>query len=210
MKKILLQTCCAPCVTTCVEVLRGLLPWEKVLDKEPDFDEIAIYFYNPNIHPEEEYHKRALEAKRFAEIANCTFIEGEYETEVWYDRISGLENEPEKGKRCTTCYGMRLQKTFDYAKNHGYDAVASTLTLSPHKDEKRVNAIGQAFHKKTGIEYLVSNFKKNNGFKISKDLSRQHCIYCQNYCGCEFSLAERLQQEATKLQNAQNTEERLS
>lgn len=192
LKKLLLQTCCAPCVTTCVEVLKGNLPWEKCLEFVPEFDVIDIYFYNPNIHPQEEYHKRALEAKKYADIVGCSFIEGEYETKIWYDRISGLENEPEKGKRCTTCYGMRLQKTFNYAQKYGYDAVASTLTLSPHKDEKRVNAIGQVFAKKTGIEYLVSNFKKNNGFKISKELSRENCVYCQNYCGCEFSLAERL------------------
>ncbi|MGL4367516.1 MAG: epoxyqueuosine reductase QueH [Brevinemataceae bacterium] len=192
MKKLLLQTCCAPCVTTCVEVLRGNLEWKNVLEYEPNIDEIVIYFYNPNIHPEDEYHKRALEAKRYADIAGCRFIEGTYETEIWYDRIKGLENQPEKGHRCTTCYGMRLQKTFDYAVEHGFDAVASTLTLSPHKDEKRVNAIGKVFAEKTGIEYLVSNFKKNNGFKISKELSREHCVYCQNYCGCEFSLAEKL------------------
>lgn len=192
LRKILLQTCCAPCVTTCVEILKGNLPWEKCLEKIPEFDKIDIFFYNPNIHPEEEYHKRALEAKKYAEIVSCDFIEGEYETKIWYDRISGLELEPEKGKRCTTCYGMRLQKTFDYAMKYQYDAVASTLTLSPHKDEKRVNAIGNVFSQKTGIEYLVSNFKKNNGFKVSKDLSREHCIYCQNYCGCEFSLLARL------------------
>ena len=87
---------------------------------------------------------------------------------------------------------MRLQKTFDYALEHGFSAVASTLTLSPHKDEKRVNAIGVAYAKKTGIAYLVSNFKKNNGFKKSKELSVDHCIYCQNYCGCEFSLIAKL------------------
>ncbi|MGL4388231.1 MAG: epoxyqueuosine reductase QueH [Brevinema sp.] len=197
-KKILLQTCCAPCVTTCVEVLRNNLPWEKVLEEEPHYDDIAIYFYNPNIHPEEEYHLRADQAKRYAEIIDCTFIEGEYEPEIWYDRIDGLQSEPEKGRRCTTCYGMRLQKAFDYALEHDFDAVASSLTLSPHKDEKRVNAIGLAWSKKTGIKYLVSNFKKNNGFKISKELSRDNCVYCQNYCGCEFSLADRLAQMVSK------------
>ncbi|MGL4677500.1 MAG: epoxyqueuosine reductase QueH [Brevinema sp.] len=192
MKRILLQTCCAPCVTTCVEVLRGNLPWEKLLEREPDFDQIVIYFYNPNIHPQEEYKKRFLEVRKYAEIVNCPVIEGEYEPKVWYDRIEGLENEPEKGARCTTCYGIRLQKTFDYALEHSYDAVASSLTLSPHKDEKRVNVIGKVYAQKTGIEYLVSNFKKNNGFQLAKQFSLEHCIYCQNYCGCEFSLLEKL------------------
>lgn len=192
MRKLLLQTCCAPCVTTCVEILKGNLPWEKTLEYAPSFDQITVYFYNPNIHPKEEYYKRALETKRYADLVNCPFIEGVYESEIWYDRIEGLQNEPEKGKRCTTCYGMRLQKSFNYALEEGYDAVASTLTLSPYKDEKRVNAIGKAFSKKTGIEYLVSNFKKNNGFKISKELSIKNCVYCQNYCGCEFSLADKI------------------
>ncbi|MGL4394774.1 MAG: epoxyqueuosine reductase QueH [Brevinema sp.] len=197
-KKILLQTCCAPCVTTCVEVLRGNLPWEKVLEEKPDFDEIAIYFYNPNIHPEPEYHLRAAEARRYAEIIECPFIEGQYETKIWYDSIAGLEDEPEKGRRCTSCYGMRLRKSFDYAVEHGFDAVASSLTLSPHKDEKRVNDIGVALSKRTGIKYLVSNFKKNDGFKISKQISRDNCVYCQNYCGCEFSLAQKLAQLENK------------
>ncbi|MGL4561752.1 MAG: epoxyqueuosine reductase QueH, partial [Brevinema sp.] len=173
-KKILLQTCCAPCVTTCVEVLRGHLPWEKVLESKPEFDEIVIYFYNPNIHPKEEYHLRATQTKRYADIAGCSFIEGEYEPKIWYDRIDGLQDQPEKGHRCTTCYGMRLQKAFDYALAHDFDSVASSLTLSPHKDEKRVNAIGHAWSKKTGVNYVTSNFKKNNGFKISKELSREH------------------------------------
>ncbi len=195
MKKILLQTCCAPCVTTCVEVLKGNLSWEKSLQRQPDFDEIVIYFYNPNIHPKSEYHKRAFEAKRYADIVGCEFVEGDYETEIWYDQIKGLESAPEKGNRCTTCYGMRLQKTFDYAMANSFDAVASTLTLSPHKDEKRVNAIGVEYSKKTGIEYLVSNFKKNNGFKLSKEFALKHCIYCQNYCGCEFSLKQKLSQQ---------------
>lgn len=186
-RRLLLQTCCAPCVTTCIEVLRGNLPWEKVLEYQPNFDKIVIYFYNPNIHPEEEYHKRAMETKKYAARAECEYIEGAYETKIWYDKISGLESELEKGHRCTTCYGMRLQKTFAYALANNFDVVASTLTLSPHKDEQRVNAIGQAYAKKMGIEYLVSNFKKNNGFKISKELSIKHCIYCQNYCGCKFS-----------------------
>ncbi len=191
MARLLLQTCCAPCVTTCVEVLRGNLPWEKRLERKPDFDEVVIYFYNPNIHPKSEYIKRSAEAARYAELAACEFVEGEYETEIWYDKTEGMADEPEKGRRCTTCYGMRLQKTFDYAVENGFDAVASTLTLSPHKDEKRVNSIGSAYSSKTGIEYLVSNFKKDNGFKISKEISRENCIYCQNYCGCEFSLKMR-------------------
>lgn len=192
MKKILLQTCCAPCVTTCVEVLRGNLPWEKVLEYKPEFDHIAIYFYNPNIHPYEEYLKRAEQAQQYAEIINTEFIIGEYDKKEWREEVRGFEREPEKGERCTICYAMRLKNAFLYAKDHGFEAVASSLTLSPHKDEKRVNSIGQNLEQETGITYLVSNFKKNNGFKIAKEISKDSCIYCQDYCGCEFSLRDKI------------------
>lgn len=196
MRNILLHTCCAPCLTVCVKVLRGTLPWEKSLERAPNFDEVTVYFYNPNIHPQEEYHKRAMQTKKYADRVECPFIEGEYIPENWHSKIKGLETEPEKGHRCTVCYAMRLEQSFLYARMHGYHAIASSLTLSPYKDAERVNVIGRYLSETMDIEYISSNFKKNNGYRLAQQISKEECIYCQNYCGCAFSLADRQRKES--------------
>lgn len=191
MKTLLLHTCCAPCVTACLDVLKGQMPWQNILEQEPFFEGFVVYFYNPNIHPLEEYKKRAAEARRYAEGAGALFVEGDYDKPQWNSRVLGLENEPEKGSRCSVCYDMRLAEAFSYALQHHCDAVATTLTLSPYKNTNSINEIGLRLQSETGMKYLASDFKKNNGFLRSKEMSRLNCIYCQNYCGCEFSLRDK-------------------
>lgn len=192
MKTLLLHTCCAPCVTACLDVLRGEEPWQRVLSEPPSFDRFIVYFYNPNIHPEAEYLKRAAEARRYAEMAGAFYIEGAYEPTLWHKKTAGLENEPEKGARCAVCYDMRLGEAFAFAQKEGCAAVATSLTLSPHKNTAEINKIGLRLQQETGMPYLESDFKKQGGFARSKAMSQKNCIYCQNYCGCGFSLRDKL------------------
>ncbi|MGL5721523.1 MAG: epoxyqueuosine reductase QueH [Brevinema sp.] len=192
MKTLMLHTCCAPCVTACIDVLKGLQPWEKILAEKPDFTHFIVYFYNPNIHPKAEYLKRAAEAERYASEVGAEFVMGAYDEPLWTNNTKGLENEPEKGARCAVCYDMRLAEAFRLAQERGCAAVATSLTLSPFKNTVKINEIGTRLAQETGMSYLHSDFKKNNGFARSKEMSRASCIYCQNYCGCRFSLRDKL------------------
>jgi predicted adenine nucleotide alpha hydrolase (AANH) superfamily ATPase len=193
-KRLLLHTCCAPCLTQCLNVLTGLDNWEKALPENPIYG-ISVFFYNPNLFPVEEYDKRKKEVSRYLGIfsKNNFLIEtvddnSASRREAWDQSAVQFKNEPEKGKRCFFCYEFRLEETFIKAKELNYDCVATTLTLSPWKDADKVNEAGMALSKKYGLEYIFSDFKKNNGFKKSADLCEKYGIYRQNYCGCRYSL----------------------
>ena len=193
-RSLLLHTCCGPCMTQSLNVLTGLDGWEKSLDEKPDF-KIAVSFFNPNISPREEYRKRKDEIKKVVSLLKVknTEVLDNYQNEEeeivrWLMAVKGLENEPEKGKRCWVCFEYRLQKTFETAVNLGIKCVATTLTLSPMKDSAVINAIGKKLSEQTGIRYIKSDFKKNNGYQKSIQLSKDMGIYRQNYCGCQFSL----------------------
>lgn len=174
MKKLLLHSCCAPCSTAVIERLKD------------DFD-ITIFYYNPNIQPREEYEKRLSEQKRLLGILKIPFIEGEYE-EIAFEKIScGLENVKEGGARCYKCFEMRLGKTFEVAKEKGFDMFATTLSVSPMKNAKWINEIGQRLET-DNLLFLESDFKKKDGYKRSIELSKQFNLYRQHYCGCLFSL----------------------
>lgn len=173
-KKLLLHSCCAPCSTYVVELLR------------PEFD-VTAYFYNPNIHPRKEYEIRLGEMKRICQRLGIYLVGGEYEVEEWFQRVKGLETEREGGKRCTVCFYLRLDKTAAYAKDCNYQYYATTLTISPHKDVKIINQIGRELQEKYGINFYEADFKKKDGFKKSCQLSKEHGLYRQNYCGCIFS-----------------------
>lgn len=181
-KKILLQSCCAPCSTAVIERL--------VSDYE-----ITILYYNPNIYPEEEYLKRKAEELKYIEIFNnknpenqIKFLDSDYESEKFYEKTKGFENEREGGARCAICFRLRLEKTASIAKEEGFDVFGTTLTVSPHKNAELINAIGLELQKEYDVEFLVSNFKKQNGYKRSVELAKENDLYRQNYCGCEFAL----------------------
>ena len=195
-EKLLLHTCCAPCLTQCLSVLAGQDEWKNALARFGDF-QTSVFYDNPNIYPESEYDKRKGEVRsfldKFRKIAETGWIEDRSaERRAEWDRgARPLRDEPEKGKRCAYCYAFRLEETFRTAKEKGFDIVATTLTLSPLKNTKEINRIGKELSVKYGVEYLQSDFKKNDGFRKSIALCAQYGIYRQNYCGCEFSLARK-------------------
>ena len=180
-KKILLQSCCAPCSTAVIERLAE------------EFD-ITILYYNPNIYPEEEYLKRKNEELKYIDIYNSKnedkikFLDCDYESDEFYARTKGFENEREGGARCAICFRLRLEKTAKLAKSNGFDIFGTTLTVSPHKNAEIINAIGKELQREFDIDYLESNFKKQNGYKRSVELAKENDLYRQNYCGCEFAL----------------------
>ncbi|MCK5472134.1 epoxyqueuosine reductase QueH [Candidatus Gracilibacteria bacterium] len=172
--KLLLHSCCAPCLTHPLEELRK------------DF-EVTIFFYNPNIHPHEEYEMRLAEAKKYCN-GKCEIIEEEYDSKRWFNLTRGLENEPERGKRCQICYEMRLAKTAEVAVERNFHVFATTLSISPHKNAKWLNEIGEQLAEKFGIKHLTADWKKRDGFKKSLTLSRTANLHRQNYCGCAYSI----------------------
>ena len=176
--KLLLHSCCAPCS---IYVLKKLSQdWE-----------ITIYFYDPNIHPRAEYNQRRDEIKGYAEKLNIEFIEGDYDTLNWMQRTRGLEKEPEKGKRCDVCFDVRLGEAARKAAQENYQAFASVLSMSPHKDAQQISKIGQRLAKKFQIDFLDQDWKKNDGFKIANTLSKKEGFYRQDYCGCFYSRKEK-------------------
>jgi predicted adenine nucleotide alpha hydrolase (AANH) superfamily ATPase len=153
--------------------------------------DVDMFFYNPNIHPEPEYRMRAKEIALLGERWNFRVEEGPYDAEDWFIRTRGLENEPERGTRCSICYEMRLEATARMASEGGYDGFTTTLTLSPLKDAHVINTIGERIGKLFGILFIHSDFKKKDGFRESVDLSRQEALYRQDYCGCVYSKRQR-------------------
>ena len=172
--KLLLHACCAPCASAVVERLI------------PEYD-ISILFVNPNIQPSEEYDKRFNDIYKLKHYFNFSIIDHNYDPGKWTGHIAGYESEPEKGKRCGLCFEFRLNETAKKAREHEIYCFATTLTLSSHKDHKLINEIGKKIAGKYNIEYLSSNFKKQEGFKKSAALSKKIGLYKQNYCGCLYS-----------------------
>ncbi len=171
---MLLHVCCAPCCTYPVKALQ-------------DGFEVELFFYNPNIHPEEEYRARLKEAGRYAEKTGLKFHEAPYETEAWFRATSGLEDKPEGGDRCEICYRMRLGKTARFAATNGFRYFTTTLTISPHKDAAKISKIGRLIADMYSIDFYAADFKKNDGFKKSTQMSKEAGLYRQNYCGCIYS-----------------------
>ncbi len=174
MKKLLLHTCCAPCITVPLERLQS------------EFD-ITGFFYNPNIHPEKEYEKRLTEIKNWIQQAGIPLIVFDYESSRWFELVKGLENELEGGKRCEVCFRMRLEKTAALANKKGFDCFTTTLSISPHKNAQLINQTGKMIAKQFDVEFFEANFKKKDGFKQSVELSKNYDFYRQDYCGCVYS-----------------------
>ena len=178
LPKLLLHSCCAPCSSYVLECLSEC------------FD-ITIYYYNPNISPKEEFDKRIEEQKRLINslpVKNkISFISGEYENDKYENMIKGLEEQPEGGSRCHLCYKLRLEETAKLAKKQGFDYFTTTLSISPYKNSKVLNEIGEELGKTYHINYLYADFKKKDGYKRSIELSKIYGLYRQDYCGCIYS-----------------------
>jgi len=150
--------------------------------------EVTLYYYNPNIFPEGEYELRLEEARRIAKEFDLELIIGEYDHKRWREMVKGLELEPERGRRCPLCYADRMAATARLAREKDFEYFGTTLTTSPHKDANVINEIGNQLAEQHGIAYLDRDFKKNEGFKRSCELTKFLHLYRQNYCGCEFSM----------------------
>lgn len=179
--RLLLHSCCAPCSSYVLEYLT-------------EYFDITVYYYNPNISPMGEYEKRIAEQKRLiSEMKfknSVSFIEGTYNHDEFISLTRGLENLPEGGERCSLCYEMRLEAAAQKAAEINADYFTTTLSVSPYKNTAKLNTIGLKLAMEYGVPYLVSDFKKNNGYKRSIELSTEYGLYRQNFCGCIFSKKE--------------------
>lgn len=185
--RLLLHSCCAPCSSYVLVYLRK-------------YFRITVFYYNPNISFQEEYTRRAEEQKRFIDELNqkkeegtypIDYVEGDFEPDCFFEVAKGLEKEREGGERCFRCYELRLRKTAERAKLNQYDFFTTTLSISPLKAAAKLNEIGVALSEEYGVSYLLSDFKKKNGYKTSVELSKEYNLYRQDYCGCVYSREER-------------------
>lgn len=175
--KLLLHSCCAPCSTTCISFLTN-------------YFDVTVLYYNPNIEPVEEYNKRKEEQIRFINEFRSKnkvdIMDIDYDNKTFKKSVAGLENEPEGGARCHKCYYLRLSKTALLAKENNFDYFGTTLTVSPYKNSKIINEMGLKIENEKGVKYLISDFKKNEGYKKSIELSKKYHLYRQHYCGCSY------------------------
>lgn len=174
---LLLHACCAPCSSA-------------VLEKLCEIFDITIFFYNPNISPESEFIFRLDELKRLLPemgMADIDIVAPDYDYTEFLNIANGMEELPEGGKRCYACYRLRLEKTAEYAKENGFDYFTTTLSISPYKNAQWLNEIGIDAGERLGVKYLFSDFKKDNGYKRSCELSKEFNLYRQDYCGCIYS-----------------------
>ena len=177
-KKLLLHSCCAPCAG---EVMEALVA--------SDID-TTIFFYNPNIHPIEEYEIRKEENIRFAKKLGMPIIDADYDRDEWFERTKGQENEPERGERCSTCFDMRFERTAQYASDNDFDLISSTLGISRWKDMDQINASGTKSSAPYNIPYWSLNWRKKGGSSRMLELSKREGFYQQEYCGCVYSLRD--------------------
>lgn len=182
-EKLLLHACCAPCSSA-------------VLERLGNYFSIVILYYNPNITDEKEYKKRLDEINNFVSKFKTKYpisvIAGKYDPKEFFDMARGLENEPERGKRCYKCYKMRLDETARVADNMNINYFTTTLSLSPYKDATWINEIGEELSSIYSCNFLYSDFKKKNGYKRSIELSKEFDLYRQDYCGCVYSLRDKI------------------
>ena len=189
---LLMHACCAPCSSACLERLGN-------------YFDISILYYNPNITDKDEYLKRVEEIKKFISGFKTKYpiklIEGRYDPKEFFEIAKGLEDEPERGKRCFKCYKLRLEETAKVAEEKEFDYFCTTLTLSPYKNATWLNEIGEELNNKYNSTYLYSDFKKKNGYKRSIELSKEFDLYRQDYCGCVYSLRDEIERKKKKTGN---------
>ena len=178
-KKLLLHSCCAPCSGEIMEAVAA------------SGIDTTVYFYNPNIHPEEEYLIRKEENIKFCEKLGFNFIDADYDTDNWFERVKGLEQEPERGKRCTQCFDMRFEKSALYAVENDFPVFATTLGISRWKDMNQINNSGsRAANRYEELIYWDFNWRKQGGSSRMIEISKRENFYQQEYCGCVYSLRD--------------------
>lgn len=186
-EKLLFHACCAPCTSGCLEHIANHF-------------KISIFFYNPNITEEVEYNKRLNELKRFVFDFKVKYpievIDGNYDSKKFFEVSKGLEDEPERGKRCYKCYELRLRETAKVAEKLGINYFTTSLSLSPHKNVTWINEIGEALDKEYNTNFLYCDFKKREGYKKSIELSKEYNLYRQDYCGCIYSKRDSLKRKS--------------
>jgi epoxyqueuosine reductase len=186
-KKVLLHSCCAPCSGEVMEAM---------LASGIDY---TIFFYNPNIHPEREYLLRKEDNVRFAEKHGVPFIDADYDKDAWFTRVRGLEWEPEKGARCTSCFDMRFERSALYAHEHGFPVLTSSLGISRLKDIDQINGCGlRAAARYENLAYWEYNWRKGGGAQRMVEISKREEFYQQEYCGCVYSLRDTNRQRKAK------------
>ena len=176
---LLLHSCCAPCAGEIMEAVAA--------------SEIktTVYFYNPNIHPIQEYELRKEENKRYCQKLDFNFIDADYDKDNWFKRIKGLENEPERGERCTKCFDMRFERSALYAHENNFSLFATTLGISRWKDLDQVNNSGlRAADRYSGLNFWDFNWRKAGGSPRMIEISKREEFYQQEYCGCVYSLRD--------------------
>ncbi len=178
---ILLHSCCAPCSSHVISVLK-------------DYFDITIFYYNPNISPIQEYEKRKQEQISFIKQLDCgiKIMDCDYDNDVYEECIKGLENEKEGGARCLKCFRLRLEKTAKLASVNNFDYFCTTLTVSPYKNSQVINNLGKELMNIYNVKWLYSDFKKEEGYKHSIALSKQYNLYRQDYCGCIYSIRNKI------------------
>ena len=176
---LLLHSCCAPCSGEIMEAVAAANI------------KTTVYFYNPNIHPLEEYEIRKEENKRFCEKLGFDFIDADYDKDNWFQRVKGLENEPERGKRCTVCFDMRFERSALYAHENGFKVYGTTLGISRWKNMEQINDSGnRAALRYEDIHYWDFNWRKKGGSSRMIEISKREEFYQQEYCGCVYSLRD--------------------
>ena len=178
-KKVLLHSCCAPCSGSVIE------------DIHKAGIELTVYFYNPNIHPRKEYEIRKEENIRYAEKMDIPFVDADYDSDRWYERMRGHENDSERGERCSMCFDMRFVKTAEYASTHGFKMITSCLGISRWKDFNQVTQAGvKAASLFPGVSYWEHNWRKRDGSRRMYDIAKEERFYQQQYCCCAYSLRD--------------------
>jgi len=177
--KVLIHSCCAPCSAD-------------IMQKLNDYGvNLTIFFYNPNIHPKNEYEIRKKENIRFAKKLNIPFIDADYDRDNWFTRVKGLELEPERGKRCSMCFDMRFERTALFAKENGFKIFTSSLGISRWKDMNQINQSGiRAANRYADLVYWTYNWRKQGGSSRMYEISKEESFYKQEYCGCVYSLRD--------------------
>jgi len=173
--KLLLHVCCGPCATAVIERIVSRF-------------EVVCFWYNPNIEPPAEYERRLAGMRTVAEVMGVPLVEGERDAPSWRKAIAGWEDEPEGGRRCQICFEYRLHRAAEYAQARDMDCLATTLTVSSHKDAQLINSLGEDIAKAAGMKFLAEVWRKEGGFQRSVQLSRQLNLYRQDYCGCSYSM----------------------
>ncbi len=183
----LLHVCCAPCSGPVIEkmLIKGARP--------------TILFYNPNIHPVEEYEYRKVSVINYAKKVGLNFIDLDYDTEVWFERVKGLENEPERGRRCSICFDIRLERTALYAQENGFQYFATSNGIANQKDMDQVNQSGLlAASRYPGVYFMPIDWREEGGIQRISVIAKKERFYKQEYCGCVFSLRSRNEQRRSK------------